>query len=132
MMPRPRAITFVAWVFIIVGAAGILNDIWPLLTSDAGLQLAKLKAEGLGDIGPAWATRLLAVGGGSGLLLGRNWARWLLVAWMLFHIGLSVLHSLPEVLMHAVIFAPLLYFMFRRSSEPYFHPAKPASSRGRA
>jgi hypothetical protein len=126
-MPRPRSITLVAWIFIAAGAAGILNDVWPLLTSGAAQQLAKLKADGLLDLGAAWGTRLLAVVGGVGLLRGHNWARWLLVAWMVFHLGISVLHSLEEILMHAAIFAPLTWLMFRRSLGPFFHPAKAAS-----
>lgn len=119
-MRRPRSITLVAWLFIVVGAAGILNDLWPLLTARAAEHLARLKADGLADLGPAWTTRLLGVVGGVGLLHHRNWARWLLVAWMAFHMGISVMHSLTEVLLHAVIFAPLLYLMFRRSAAPYF------------
>jgi hypothetical protein len=127
MMRRPRSITFTAWVFIAVGTAGLLKDLWPLLTSDAAHQLAKLKADGLTDFGPAWISRLLAVVGGGGLLRHHNWARWLLVAWMVFHIGLSVVHSLAELLLHTAIFAPLLYLLFRRSSEPYFHAQKATS-----
>src|SRR5512143_2680147 len=100
MMRRPRSITFVAWVFIVAGTAGLVNDWWPLLTSQATQQLAKLNADGLWDLGLAWTTRLLAVVGGVGLLRCHNWARWLLAAWMLFHIGISVFHSFPEVLMH--------------------------------
>lgn len=122
-MLRPRSITLVAWLFILVGAAGLLNDLWPLLTPDAARQLTKLKADGWADLGPAWTSRLLAIIGGVGLLRGRNWARWLLVAWMVFHIGLSLLHSLTELLTHGAIFAPLLYLLFRRSTEPYFHAA---------
>jgi hypothetical protein len=61
-------------------------------------------------------------GGGLGLLRGRNWARWLLVAWMVFHVGLSVYHSLAKVPMHSAIFAPILYFLFRHSSANWFRP----------
>lgn len=118
-MRRPTTITIIAWLFILVGAAGLLNDLWPLV-ADTTRQLAKLKADGLADLGPAWTSRLLAIVGGAGLLRGRNWARWLLVAWMVFHIGLSVLHSWPELLTHAVIFTPILYFLFLRSAEPFF------------
>lgn len=121
MMRRPRSITFIAWLFILVGAAGLLNDLWPLLTPDAARQLTKLKADGLADLVPAWTSRLLAIVGGAGLLRGHNWARWLLVAWMVFHIGLSLVHSLAEFLTHGAVFAPLLYLLFRRSAEPYFH-----------
>jgi hypothetical protein len=121
-MQRPIAITLIAGLFIVVGAAGLLNDLWPLFT-DASRQLAKLKADGWADLGPAWTSRVLAIVGGVGLLGGRNWARWLLVAWMVFHIGLSVLHSWPELLVHCAFFAPILYLLFRRSMEPYFHGA---------
>ena len=107
-MRRPVTITAIGWLFIVVGAAGLVNDLWPLLTPDAAHQLAKLKADGLRDLGPAWTSRLLAIVGGVGLLRGHNWARWLLVAWMVFHIGLSLVHSLPELLMHTVIFIPIL------------------------
>jgi len=119
-MRRPRSITIIAWLFIVVGTAGLLNDLWPLLTANAARQLAKLKADGLADLGPAWTSRLLAIVGGVGLLRGHNWARWLLVAWMAFHIGLSALHSSAALLTHAVIFAPLLYLLFRPTIEPYF------------
>jgi hypothetical protein len=117
----------VGWLFIAVGTVGLLNDVWPLLTADAARQLAKLKADGLADLGPAWTSRLLAIVGGAGLLRGHNWARWLLVAWMVFHIGLSILHSVPQLLTHSVIFTPLLYLLFRRAAEPWFHGETAAS-----
>lgn len=131
-MRRPRSITMIGWLFIAVGAAGLLKDVWPLLTGDAAQQLAKLKADGLADLGPAWTSRLLAILGGAGLLRGHNWARWLLVAWMVFHIGLSIFHSAAELLTHSVVFAPLLYLLFRRSSEPWFHGETAASIQTRA
>lgn len=127
-MRRPLSITAIGWLFIIVGSAGLLKDLWPLLTSAAAQQLAKLKADGLADLGLAWTTRALAIVGGAGLLRGHNWARWLLVVWMAFHVGLSLFHSLPELLTHIAIFAPILYLLFRNSSQAYFHAATVASS----
>jgi hypothetical protein len=127
-MRRPRAVTLIAWLFVLVGAGGLLNDLWPLLTADAGRQLAKLRADGLADLGPAWTSRLLAIAGGVGLYRGHNWARWLLVAWMVFHIGLSLFHSLPELLTHVIVFAPLLYLLFRRSTGAYLHHHHPAAA----
>jgi hypothetical protein len=126
-MRRPHSITLIAWLFILVGAAGLLKDLGPLLISPAE-QLAKLKADGLADIGPAWTSRLLAIVGGAALLRGHNWARWLLVAWMLAHIGLSFFHSATELLTHGLIFAPLLYLLFRRAIEPFFHQGDAAAA----
>jgi hypothetical protein len=121
-MRRPVSITLVAWLFIVVGAAGLLKDLWPLLTSDAAQQLAKLKADGFSDLAPAWTSRLLAIVGGVGLLRGHNWARWLLVAWMVFHVGVSALHSVPALVTHVVIFSFIFYLLFRRIA---FEPANP-------
>lgn len=119
-MKRPRTITFVAWIFIVAGTAGLLADLWPLLTSEAAQQIAKLRADGLADLGPAWGLRLLAIIGGLGLLRGYNWARWLLAGWMLAHVGISFFHSLGEVLAHCLIFLPLLYLLFRPPVQSYF------------
>jgi len=122
-MRRPVTITAIGWLFIVVGAGGLLKDLWPLLTPDAAQQLAKLKADGLSDLGPAWTSRLISIVGGVGLLRGHNWARWLLVAWMVFHIGLSLAHSPSELLVHVVIFIPILYLLFTRSSNLYVRGA---------
>ena len=120
-MRRPHTITAVAWLFIVVGAVGLLKDIWPLVTPSAAQQLAKLRADGLADIVPAWTSRVLAIVGGMALLRGHNWARWLLVAWMVSHIVLSLFHPLSELVVHVAVFAPLQFLLFRRSTGPWFH-----------
>jgi hypothetical protein len=122
MMQRPKPITVVAWLFIAVGAAGLLKDWWPLVTPHASEQIARLKADGLSDFGPAWASRLAAIVGGIWLLRGANWARWLLVAWMVFHIGLSAMHSREQLLLHTAIFLPIAWVLFRGPSGRYFRP----------
>ncbi len=63
---------------------------------------------------------MLGIIGGAGLLRGRNWARWLLVAWMLLHVGLSLFHSMAELATHIAIFTPLGYLLFRREAAAYF------------
>ena len=57
---------------------------------------------------------------GAFMLKGHNWARWLLVLWVTFHIIISALHSILFLLMHVVIFFVILYFVFRRQSSAYF------------
>lgn len=125
MNERPRSLTVIGWLFIAVGAGGILKDVLPLLTPDAARQLAKLRADGLADLGPAWTSRALAVIGGVGLLRGGNWARWLLVVWMALHLAISLLHSPWELLAHCAIFAPIVFFMFRPRSGLYLRAGKP-------
>lgn len=123
-MRRPAAITVLCWLFILVGTAGVLRDVWPLFTPDAAEQIAKLRADGLADVGPAWTSRLLSIIGGAGLLRGRNWGRWLLVAWMVFHVGLSAMHSWEQLLIHCAIFLPIFYVLFRGPSDLYFRTPK--------
>lgn len=120
---RPWTITLVAWIFILVGTAGLLADLWPLLTSDAGRQIASFRAQGPAELWLAWGLRSLAIVGGLGLLHGHNWARWLLTFWVSAHVGISLLHSLGEVLAHCAIFLPILYLLFRRPVKPYFSPS---------
>ncbi|HJT26954.1 MAG TPA: hypothetical protein VJ784_06030, partial [Pyrinomonadaceae bacterium] len=55
------------------------------------------------------------------MLYGRNWARWLLVAWIAFHIIISALHSVLFLLMHVAIFSVILFFVFRRRASLYFN-----------
>jgi len=119
-MTRPRSITIVAWIFIVAGVVGIAADLWPLLTPASAQQLAKLRADGVIDISLAWGTRSLAIVGGINTLRGRNWARWLLAAWMVFHVVLSLFQSLGEAVAHCVIFGPLAYLLFRKSVAPFF------------
>ncbi len=125
---RPLAITLVAALFIVAGALGLLTDLWPLVTSHAAEQLAKLRADGWADLGPAWGLRALAIVGGVWLARGRNWARWLLAGWMLVHVGVSVQHSVGEVLTHLAIFIPVTYLLFRPSATRYFRAEPPGSA----
>jgi len=51
---------------------------------------------------PISLVRLLAIIGGAFLLMGRNWARWLILAWMAFHVVVSAFHSISECVAHLV------------------------------
>jgi hypothetical protein len=110
---RPRSITLIGWIFIAVGAVGILKDVMPLVTPDGARHLAVLRAQGISELGPAWTSSLLSALGGVGLLRGDTWARWLLAGWMGFHIVLSALHDTETLLVHVALFAPILYLLFR-------------------
>ena len=116
MRARPISITIVGWLFVAVGAVGLAGQVRRLLDGE----------EFDHDMAYASASELASVLGGAFLLGGRNWARWLLVAWMVFHIVLSALHDVPKLLVHAAIFAPIFYVLFRaRASE--FLRCRPAA-----
>jgi len=111
---RPRSITIVSWLFIIFGSIALLSGVLPFR-----------------DLVSHWyihLSRILMIVAGVFMLKGHNWARWLLVLWIAFHIIISALHSVLFLLMHVVIFSVILYFVFRRQSSFYFLAAKPTQA----
>ena len=54
------------------------------------------------------------------MLYGRNWARWLLVAWIAFHLVVGALNGIVALVMHVVIFSVILFFVFRRDANKFF------------
>jgi hypothetical protein len=96
-------------MFIAAGSVGLLYH------------LSELKALPFRQ-GLVWVSfvRFLAILGGVFLLRGFNWARWLLVGWLAFHVFLSFLHSRMEVVMHGFLLAVIAYFLFRSQASAYF------------
>ena len=105
-MKRPLAITVLGCLFILAGSAGLVYHLTdrPL---EKGIVLISL-------------VRLLAVIGGVFLLLGHSWARWLLLAWLAFHVGISAFRSLPDTLAHLVLLIVVAYFLLTPPSATYF------------
>ncbi len=120
--PRPRMITVIGWGFIAIGCVTILKDIVPLILPGRAQALAELKAVWFTDLLPAWTIRALAVVAGVGVLRGFNWARWLLVVWMGFHVGLSARGQLPDLIVHGALSVLVVYFLFRPRAAQYFKP----------
>ena len=59
-----------------------------------------------------------------GLLLRQNWARWLALAWIVFHVGISLFHPLPELLIHAAICVLIAWLLFRPATARWFKEVK--------
>ena len=108
-MKRPLAVTLIACLFIVAGLVGLVYHLWdrPL---DHWIVLISL-------------VRILAVVGGVFLLTGKNWARWLLLAWLAFHVVVSAFHSLSEFIPHVVLLVTLGYFLLGPPTSKYFQSA---------
>ena len=119
-MRRPLLLTLGAWAFILVGAGGILKDVLPLLGPDRASAWAGLMVEGPVGLSLIWFVRAVAVVGGVLVLLGRGWARGLLAAWMIFHVGISLFHSAGEAAAHVAIFSVLSWALFHPAATRYF------------
>lgn len=110
-MPKPPlSITIIAWLFIVAGVVGIVYHA-------AEIHLNALFGN---DLLFALVVRLLAVVGGIVMLRGANWGRWLLIAWLAYHVVLSYFHSWPQTAMHAVLLVVIAIILFRPEANRYF------------
>jgi uncharacterized membrane protein len=121
MNQRPRSITIISWIFIVFGIIALVFGLLPH---------ADLSAQRLAELTSHWyvhVSRILMLAGGVFMLYGFNWARWLVVVWIAFHIVIGALHSPFQLLMHVLIFSVILYFLFRPKASAYFRGARVTS-----
>jgi uncharacterized membrane protein len=108
-MKRPLPVTILGCLFIVVGLVGFVYhlsesplDRWIVLIS---------------------IVRIIAVVGGVFLLMGHNWARWLMLAWLAFHVVVSAFHSLSESIAHVVLLIIVGYVLLWPPASKYFQSA---------
>jgi len=110
MTARPVSVTLLSIILIAGGAVGLVYhfselNLRQLLHNDA-----------------LWVelVRILAIVAGIFMLRGRNWARWLAMAWIAFHVIISFWHPWSQLAMHALVFALFAFFLFRPAATRYF------------
>ncbi len=108
---RPIAVLLVSCLYVAVGAIGFVVN-FPKLTA---LQPESVWIE---------LTELTALIAGGFMLRGRNWARWLALLWMAFHVAISF-PAVRLVVTHSIIFVLIAWLLFRPDSQRYFVPLKP-------
>ena len=109
-MKRSIPVTMLGCLFIIVGLVGLAYhvsqrplDRWVALIS---------------------FIEIIAVVAGVFLLKGRNWARWLIIGWLGFHVGVSAFRTLSECIAHAVLLLAVAYFLLTPPDSQYVQPAR--------
>jgi hypothetical protein len=115
---RPLPVTILAVVYITVGVLGFANH-FPNWHGAHGLQYEDFWIE---------LTEVLAVVCGIFLLRGANWARWLAVAWMAFHVILSAFDAYRGLIIHTVLCAAIAWLLFRPEAARYFRGDRAASA----
>jgi uncharacterized membrane protein HdeD (DUF308 family) len=110
-MQRPFQVTLLGWLFIVVGIVSTAYHLW----------------KGALD---RWTIPILLVGvvavvAGVFLLRGARWARWLLLAWLAFHVAVSALDSLSVALPHAVLLLVVGYVLLGPPTSRYFRQGQP-------
>ena len=106
---RPVSILILACVYLAVGIIGFAYH-FSELRQPEGVWIG--------------LTEFLAILSGVFMLRGENWARWLALAWIAFHVILSAFHAFHELAVHTLLFAVIVWFLFRPEARRYFRSAK--------
>jgi hypothetical protein len=108
-MKRPFSVTFLGCLFIAVGLASSIYhlvygplDYWSIVITLTGA---------------------IAIVAGIFLIKGHNWARWLVLTWLAFHVIVSALNSLSGSLAHLVLLIVVAYFLLTPPDSKYFTSA---------
>jgi hypothetical protein len=104
---RPISVTIVACVYLAVGTLALVYHFRQLLT----LQRDSVWVE---------LTEFLAIVCGAFMLRGHNWARWLALAWIAFHVILSIFDSGHGLVVHGLLCAVIAWILFRPEASRYF------------
>lgn len=112
--PRPWQVTALAWLYIAVGAIGFVAHGAEFLGRET-FHFDAVEVE---------LVELVAVIAGVFLLRGRNWSRWLALAWILFHVALTAFPPDSRFAVHCVFAAAFAWILFRPEASRYFRGAQ--------
>jgi hypothetical protein len=56
------------------------------------------------------------------MLRGHNWARWLAVAWMAFHVAISF-PEISKLAIHSLLLVAIAWLLFRSDARAWFRSA---------
>ncbi|HEY4901451.1 MAG TPA: hypothetical protein VIH91_11610 [Terriglobales bacterium] len=108
MNKRPIYVTLLGYVLIAAGAIGIAYHFTEYkYTPPRGYLLVLL-------------VRLVAVVSGVYVLRGKDWERWLSIAWIAFHLVISIFHTKEGVAVHAVVLIAFTVLLFLPAANRYF------------
>ena len=110
-MQRPFQVTVLGWLFIVVGIVSTADHLWKGTLDRWTI--------------PIVLVGVVAVVAGVFLLRGARWARWLLLAWLAFHVAVSALNSPSVALPHAVLLLVVGYVLLGPPTSKYFQQGQP-------
>jgi hypothetical protein len=119
MKKRPIPVTAVAWLYIVAGVVSTAFHAreYFVLRNSTPVGFALICVVGLA-----------AVIAGAYLLLGKDWARWLALVWIAFHVVVSAFNSVDMLIMHGAIFLLIAYILLGREARSYFRPGPTAAA----
>ena len=114
---RSLSVTIISCIYILTGTLGLAFH----------LRESALRHEWGYGIMLISLLEIVAIIAGTYMLRGANWARWLALVWMAFHVVISFWEGWSKVAAHAAFLLIIGYFLLRRQANEYFSPAKPLS-----
>ena len=105
MKKRPITVTALACLYLLVGVVGFVGH-FPERHEHDWIWIA--------------VTEILSIIAGAFMLRGHNWARWLAVAWIAFHVAISVGDPIGKLPVHVFFLVAIAYLLFRRDAAEYF------------
>jgi hypothetical protein len=109
---RPIPVVVISILLIATGAIGLIVHIREQMAAQFNY-----------DIVGIVLVEIAAIVVGVYMLYRQNWARWLAIAWMAFHVAISFF-DWSKVAIHAVFLAAFVYFLFRPEATRYFKSAE--------
>ena len=110
-MKRPIAVTVLSWLYIVMGTVGFIYH-FKELSPQSSYHSEMIWVEAL---------RILAIVAGLFMLKATNWARWVAIAWIAFHVLVSFANSWQQVVMHTIFLALIVFLLTRPAVNTYFH-----------
>jgi hypothetical protein len=107
---RPLTVTGIALLYIAVGTVGFVYHLQEIL-KNGGFDRYNIWIE---------VSEVTAIVAGVFMLRRQNWARWLAIAWMAFHVGVGVLHGMRGFATHVVLFILIAWGLLREDAKTWF------------
>jgi hypothetical protein len=110
MNKRPLSVMLIGCLYLATGALGLV------------FRVIEFKPQQPFEYEIVWISivSLIAMVAGAYMLRGRDWARWLAMAWIAFHVVLSFFHSRVQLAVHGLLCIVFAYFLFRTPATRYF------------
>jgi hypothetical protein len=113
---RPIAVTIISLLFIVIGAGGMIRGVLSLVVGRG----AGITGHELVDASLVEVSSFAALLSGMFMWRGANWARWLCIAWMAFHVVISLGHDKVKLIVHCVWLVLLTVVLFWPGANAYF------------
>lgn len=124
MNARPLSVAVIGSVFVVFGFVALIVSLLRLFSAVSSAGLVESYVQRPAEFVFVSIVQLLAIVGGASALRGLNWARWLLVVWLGYHVLRSLFHPPLELVVHSLLLAAVAYFLFRPDAAAYFQAVR--------